>query len=277
MAVKLAARRFGKRGAPLLLLHGLFGSSLNWQHIALRLAGHAAVLAVDLRNHGRSPAAATMDYPSVVEDLLALLDAEGIARATLVGHSMGGKAAMALALAQPARIARLVVIDIAPVAYPDVYTPLALAARGIDAAGLADRADADRRLAATIADPALRAMLLQNLVRDGDAWRWRIGWDGILAGMAALVGFPHAPVGTRRYDGAVHVLRGALSDHVRPEHEAGITALFPRARIDTLAGAGHWPHADRPGALADWLAATLFDSPQATCGQAASAPPNISP
>lgn len=277
MALQLAARRCG-RGAPLVLLHGLFGSSLNWQHIALKLAGQAAVLTVDLRNHGRSPQAATMDYPSMAADLLALLDAEGLERATLVGHSMGGKVAMALALAAPARVARLAVIDIAPVDYPDIYTPLALAARRIDAAALADRADADRALAATVADPALRAMLLQNLARDGGAWHWRIGFDGILAGMAALLGFPHAP-GILRYDGPVHVLRGALSDHVRPEHLAAIGALFPHARIDTLAGAGHWPHAERPAALADWLAATLFgpDAPQATCGQAASGPPNISP
>ena len=277
MALRLAVRRSG-RGRPLLLLHGLFGSSLNWQHIALKLAGRAEVLAVDLRNHGRSPPAATMDYPAMAEDLLALLDAEGLERATLVGHSMGGKAAMTLALAAPARVERLVVIDIAPVAYPDVYTPIALAARRIDAARLAERADADRQLAATIADPALRAMLLQNLVRDGAAWRWRIGWDGLLAGMAALVGFPHAP-GTLRYDGPVRLLRGARSDHVRPEHHGVIAALFPRARIDTLADAGHWPHAERPAALGDWLAAALSEdaTPQATCGQAASAVPNIKP
>jgi esterase len=237
------------RGEPVLLLHGLFGAGRHWQDIARRLAPDCRVITVDLRNHGRSPHAERMDYPSMADDLVALLDQLGLQRASVVGHSMGGKVAMALALRSPHRIAKLAVIDIAPIAYPDGHTEIAKAARDLDLRRLATRHDADTCLASQISSPALRAMLLQNLVHDGDGWRWCVGWSGILASLPALCDFP-TELRDERSEMPALFVRGGASDYVAAGDVRAILELFPKACIDTLEEAGHWVQADRPAALA---------------------------
>lgn len=280
--MKLSCRSYpgGDAGcAPLVLLHGLFGSAAQWHHIAAPLSARTRVLAVDLRNHGLSPHADAMDYESMAEDLRELLDAQGIAQARIVGHSMGGKVAMAFALRHPGRTGALAVLDIAPVAYHDHFSALVCAALRLDLGAVRSRQDADRQLERFVPSARLRAMLLQNL-----AWRdgrlvWRIHWLGIGGSLAQLLGFP---AGLLRASSAVDALfvRGEASDYVLPRHEDAIHALFPRARIEDLADAGHWLHADQPAALlqllAEWLerpAAAPF-SPVATGwpGRPAAAP-----
>lgn len=233
----------GHSGPPILIVHGLFGSARNWGAIARHLASGRRVLAVDMRNHGSSPRAASQSYADMAGDLAEVILAEG-GRADVLGHSMGGKTAMVLALTRPALVRRLLVADIAPVGYGHSQSPLIAAMRGLDLHGLTARAEADRRLAAAgVEDPGIRAFLLQSLDLRAHPPHWRLNLDVLDAEMAQLVGWPDTE---GRFDGPALFLAGAQSDYVRPEHRETIRRLFPKARIVRLQGAGHWLHADRP-------------------------------
>jgi len=245
----LAAAEYGS-GPPLAILHGLFGSGRNWAGVAKHLAEHHRVIAFDLRNHGASPWAGTMAYTEMAEDVCASLAARGYRRVALLGHSMGGKVAMLAALSDPGSVERLVVADIAPVAYLPHHLGLVHAMRGLDFAGIKRRAEADAALASTVPDPAERGFLLQNLVFDNGAPRWRINLDAIEREMPVLVGFPPIPPGTV-YEGKALFIGGGRSDYLRPEHEPAIRLLFPRASIARIADAGHWLHAEQPRAFLD--------------------------
>ncbi|KAB2898908.1 MAG: alpha/beta fold hydrolase [Burkholderiaceae bacterium] len=247
---------------PLVLLHGLFGSAAQWHHIAVPLSARSRVLAVDLRNHGLSPHADAMDYESMAGDLCELLDAQGVERARIAGHSMGGKVAMAFAQLHPGHTEALAVLDIAPVAYHNHFSALVCAALRLNLAGAGSRGEVDRQLERFVPSVRLRAMLLQNLVwRDGRL-AWRIHWLGIGGSLPQLLDFPARLLRSPSSVEALFV-RGGASDYVPPRHEDAILALFPRARIVELAEAGHWLHADQPAALvqllADWM-----DGPPAT-------------
>ncbi|MBV9824830.1 MAG: alpha/beta fold hydrolase [Alphaproteobacteria bacterium] len=233
-------------GAPVAILHGLFGSARNWASIAQRLAQRFHVIAFDMRNHGSSPWADTMSYPEMAEDVRATLQARGITRCALIGHSMGGKAAMLLALTHPECVARLVVVDIAPAAYPPRHDPYVRAMRRLDLGALKRRAEADQQLAVAVPDAPERGFLLQNLVFDpGQPPRWRINLAAIGRAMPELVGTPTVPMGAR-YEGPALFVAGALSDYLRAEHEPAIHRLFPHARIERVTAAGHWLHAEQP-------------------------------
>ena len=243
-------------GPPLLVLHGLFGSATNWRGIARRLAERHRVLLVEARNHGASPHAEEMDYPAMAADLRALMDAEGIAEATVLGHSMGGKTAMTLALQSPERVRRLVVVDIAPGPSPGDHGPLIAAMQGLDLSRVARRADADALLAEHVADAGLRAFLLQNLDNTASGFRWRINLTAIETSMPALLGF-QCPPGAR-YAGPALFVRGQHSDYLDEAQMPDVQALFPDARLASIADSGHWVHAENPsgflGAVEDFLA-----------------------
>ena len=234
-------------GPPLLLLHGLFGAGRNWGAIRAALAPRFRVLTPDLRNHGASPRAAEMTYAAMAEDIADTLDAAGIARAAVLGHSMGGKAAMAFALGHPDRVARLVVADIAPIRYPPALRGHVAALQALPLRPGLTRREADALLAAAIPEPGIRAFLLQNLRCETDAPAWRLGLAEIAAAMPDIEDF--APPPGARYDGPVLVLAGERSGYIRPEHHALFRALFPRAAFATVAGAGHWLHAENPRGL----------------------------
>ncbi len=256
--IPLAVRRLG-RGPALLFLHGLFGSGRNWRSFARSFAAHFTCLLPDLRGHGDSPHARPIDYPHMAADVVALLEREGIARAILVGHSMGGKVAMTVALTRPERVARLLVLDIAPVRYVDHdHRPLIRALRGLDLTRVRFRRDADALLAPAIPDPLLRAFLLQNLVIDEAGARWRLDLEGLERHMDDLLDFPAADAPP--WEGATLFVRGGASPYVVDAHLPAIHRLFPRARITTLAGAGHWLHVSHPDALRRELLAFLTPS-----------------
>ena len=246
-ALLLQATEYGA-GPPVAILHGLFGSGRNWASIAKRLGAHHRVIAFDLRNHGASPWADTMGYAEMAEDVRASLAALGVRRASLLGHSMGGKVAMMAALRDPDMVERLIVADIAPVAYQARHSRLAAALAALDLADVRRRADADARLQAAVPDPAERAFLLQNLVFDGGAVRWRINLEAIEREMPTLVGFPPLPLGIA-YNGPSLFIGGERSDYLRPEHEPEIRLLFPNARIVRIPEAGHWLHIEQPEAF----------------------------
>ena len=238
-------------GDPLVILHGLFGSSTNWRAHARRLQDRHRVLLVDLRNHGDSPHVAGMRYPELASDVLELLDRLGETQVTLLGHSMGGKTAMQTALAAPATVRKLCVIDIAPVAYQHDHDGLLSAMKRLDLSALERRQHADAALAAEVPDPALRGFLLQNLVRTADGFAWRINLAAIEMGMHDLLDFPAASTTPGSgYAGPCLFVYGGRSTYVRPEHHREIRRRFPSATLAEVADAGHWLHAEQPAALA---------------------------
>jgi pimeloyl-ACP methyl ester carboxylesterase len=232
--------------APTLVIaHGLYGSGRNWGVIARRLSDRREVVAVDMRNHGDSPRAQSHTYPEMAADLAEVIESLG-APVDLLGHSMGGKAAMQLALTRPELIRRLVVADIAPVAYDHDQTRHVDAMQALDLSAISTRAEADAALAAGVPDPALRAFFLQSLDFRSQPPRWKLNLDVLKDQMPHIVGWP----GTDgRFEGPALFLTGAESHYVRPEHRETIRALFPRSRFAKIPGAGHWLHAEAPRAF----------------------------
>ncbi|WP_417211531.1 alpha/beta fold hydrolase [Antarctobacter sp.] len=225
---------------PLIIVHGLYGSGRNWGVIAKRLADHRHVLTPDMRNHGDSPHTDSHGYPDLAADLADLIDAHG-GRAHVVGHSMGGKAAMTLALQHPEKLASLLVADIAPVAYTHSQIQFIEAMRAVDLSRVEKRSDAVAQLAEHVPDKTLQSFFTQSL--DLQNKRWKLNLDTLAAEMPKILGFPEV---SGSYDGPALFLSGGQSDYVLPEHRDRIRALFPKARYAKLPKAGHWLHADDP-------------------------------
>lgn len=237
----LSITRYGpESGVPLLIVHGLFGSARNWGVIAKRLSDERPVIAVDLRNHGESFHDERHDYPSMAGDLAEVIESVG-GQADVLGHSMGGKASMVLALTRPALVRRLIVADIAPVTYEHTQLPLLIAMRDLDLTDLGSRSDADRRLSATVSSPSVRAFLLQSL--DVRSQRWHLNLSALEAGMDDVLSFPDID---GSFDHPVMFVSGAESHYVQPEHRDRIKQLFPEAVFVRIPGAGHWLHAEKP-------------------------------
>ncbi len=235
------------RGEPVALLHGLYGRSQNLATLARRLSTDFRVLSLDLRNHGASPHAPGMSYRAMAEDVLETLAGRDALPAAILGHSMGGKTAMIAALTQPEAVRRLIVADIAPVAYRHRNLALAEALLALKLPPGLSRSQADGALANAVSDPAVRGFLLQNLVTGANP-AWRIGLAEIAAGIADIEGFPILDE-TMAYREPTLFVRGATSGYVKDEAIPVISALFPRARLETIADAGHWLHADQPDAF----------------------------
>ena len=232
---------------PLVLLHGMLGSSRNWQTAGADLAAHFHVLAPDLRNHGRSPHAATMTYEEMMADVMVWADAHGIARATWMGHSMGGKVAMLLACRQPERVERLVVVDIAPRNYfwPQHRASFA-AMNELNLADLGSRAEAEMRFEGRVPSWPLRKFLTTNLERSADgAWVWAINLPALTTALPELEKTPLRAGGGDagdRFAGLVRFIAGGKSTYIEPVDHATIRAHFPAAEIRTIAESGHNPH-----------------------------------
>ena len=235
-------------GPPLVILHGLFGSSRNWASLARRLGETHRVFTLDLRNHGASPWAETMTYREMAADVAVFLAGHGLEGATVLGHSMGGKTAMLLALERGALVGRLIVVDIAPVAYGHGHLPTIEAMQAVDLSAAARRGEVDRALQDAVPDPGLRGFLLHNLESEEDRLRWRINLAGLGDNMDTLIGYPDDLEGLG-YGGPTLFLSGATSDYVQAGHHPRIRALFPAAEIDAIADAGHWVHAEQPQAF----------------------------
>jgi len=255
--LKLVSHQIGS-GPPLLILHGLFGSGRNWGGIARQLESAHRIHQLDARNHGDSPWAPSMTYPEMAGDVAAYIAGLGSGPVDMIGHSMGGKTAMTLALTRPELVRRLIVVDIAPVAYrggaQDSYAPYIAAMQGLNLGGLSRRSEADAALAGAIPDASMRAFLVQNLDTDASGYRWRINLDAIAANLSVLTSFPEIDA---HFDPPVTVLAGELSNYVRPRDEATIRKFFPASHVTVIDGAGHWPHADQPERLLKLLREAL--------------------
>lgn len=246
MSLELAHTEYGEAGPPVVILHGLLGSARNWASIAKRLAETHRVFALDLRNHGGSPWSEVMTFEAMADDVRAFIARRGLAPAAVVGHSMGGKVGMHLALTHPEQIERLVPVDIAPIRYEHSFEAYVDAMRGVDLDAAERRTDVERELATTIPDVGVRNFLLQNLARTEEGFAWRPNLDALAAQMDEILGFPQAE---SRYEGPTLFIVGERSHYVRAEHRGEILRLFPQARITTIAQAGHWVHAEQPQAF----------------------------
>lgn len=232
----------GDAGEWVLLLHGLFGSGDNLGALARALATDFRVVAMDLRNHGRSPHAPTMTLAEMAGDAVALLDTLGIDAAHVVGHSLGGKVAMQLALGHPARVRRLVCADIAPVQYTPHHQGIFAGLQAVDLAALHQRGDADAVLARFIDAAPVRQFLLKSLYRDDAGFHWRFDLQALIANYAEVLA---PPTGTP-FAGPTLFIKGELSDYLLPEYEPTIRALFPNCGVKIINGTGHWLHGEKP-------------------------------
>jgi pimeloyl-ACP methyl ester carboxylesterase len=265
---RLAARHLGEAGPRVVFVHGLFGQGRNWTTIAKGLADRHRVTLLDLPNHGHSPWTDRVDYADMAGLLAAELESSG-EPVTLVGHSMGGKVAMTLALRRPELLRALVVVDIAPVEYPltggrtddadeeaSPFGDYIAAMKRIDLAGLERRDEADRALEAAVPSRMVRGFLLQSLVREGGGaggrWRWRLNLDLLERDLGELRGFPEPPPGAR-YDGPVLWIAGANSHYVLDEDRPRMEELFPHTRLVRIKNAGHWVHSEQPEIFVETL------------------------
>lgn len=242
-------------GPPVVLLHGLFGAARNFGGLQRALSPLFRVIALDARNHGASPHAEDMRYATLAADVLETLDALGVTCATGIGHSMGGKTLMTAAAMAPDRFGRVLIADIAPVAYIHGNKGVAAAMRAIPLTAALTRRDAEAALADAVPRPEVRAFLIQNL-QFGPEPHWRIGLDEIAAAIPDLEGW-HPPAG--EYKGPALFVSGAQSDYVLPEHRPTIRTLFPAARFVAVKNAGHWLHADNPSGFLSVVEAFLRD------------------
>ncbi len=257
---RLASRTVGEAGPRVVFVHGLFGQGRNWTTIAKGLADRHRVTLLDLPNHGHSPWTDRVDYVDMARLVAAELESFG-EPATLVGHSMGGKVSMQLALRRPELLRGLVVVDIAPVEYPvsggrtddpdeeaSPFGAFIAAMRAVDLEALRTREDADRALREAVPSTMVRSFLLQSLVREGvgsGRWRWRLNLELLERDLGELRGFPDPPEGAT-FDGPVLWIAGANSAYVLPEDRARMDALFPATRLVTVKNAGHWVHSEQP-------------------------------
>ena len=248
--------RLGETGSRVVFLHGLFGQGRNWMTIAKALAQQHQVTLVDLPNHGRSPWIGHFDYFDMAAQVADVLEADG--PATVIGHSMGGKVAMVLALTRPELVERLVVADMSPVDYtgeadaPDSVLGYARILLDLDLAQVGRREDADRLLAERVPSATIRAFLLQNLRRDTgrdgeESWRWAANLEAVASDGKTLSRWPETQLAGRApYAGRVLWLAGETSAYVQPAYGEAMRRWFPHYRKVTIKGAGHWLHSEKP-------------------------------
>jgi len=231
-------------GQAVIILHGLLGSLDNWQTHARRLSSEFKVYAVDLRNHGKSPHSDIHNYPVMAEDLLDFLDEHKIGKAHVIGHSMGGKAAMQFAISHPERVLKLMVVDISPRSYESGHDLIFKALSEIDLTKISKREEADAMLTEQIPEPAMRQFLLKNLDRTPEGlFAWKMNLQGLTKNYAKI----NIPIES---DTAIKipamVIRGGKSGYVKDADLQSFRNIFPETQLLTIANSGHWVHADAP-------------------------------
>jgi esterase len=246
--MKLFYRHFGE-GKPLIILHGLFGQSDNWVSIGRRFAENFSVFIPDQRNHGQSPHATVHTYPALSDDLFDFMEEHQLDDAILIGHSMGGKAAMTFALEHPEMVNKLVVVDISPRKYPErnVHTQVITQMLSINLSLLKSRTEVERILEEKMPDPRIRFFILKNLYyKMPGVLSWRLNLDAINHNLDHLfdgIQSDHAFVKPTLF------VKGGLSDYIIDEDIPSINRLFQNATLKTIPGASHWVNADAPEEL----------------------------
>ncbi len=247
--MELYSREFGQ-GSPVLILHGLFGFSDNWQTIAKGLSDQHLVVTPDLRNHGRSPHVGTHSYAEMAEDVRSFMENHWMFSAAVIGHSMGGKVAMQLALSHPEMVERLVVVDIEPGKAEDNHSSIFRALLDMDLSKMATRKQIESYLTDRIPDVGTRQFLLKNITREEDErFAWKMNLPVLWKHYSDIL----AAVGGGVYDKPALFIRGSRSDYIKDADIPLIHSLFPKAEVVTIEGAGHWVHADKPNELLETL------------------------
>ena len=231
---------------PLIILHGLFGSSKNWHLIARELSKKHLVYSLDLRNHGQSPHSDSMDYPHMAQDVLSFIEQNNFTSVNIIAHSMGGKTALWLALNKPQLIEKLVIADIAPVSYTHDFDLVLNALQSIPLSTIKSRKDADQYLAKSIKEQSLRQFLLQNLQLKQGQYQWRLNLKAISQSIPQITGFPDTS-GLDPFPKRVLFIGGGQSEYLNKANQQLTRKLFPYASFSIIKSAGHWLHAEQPG------------------------------
>ncbi|MGB3588124.1 MAG: alpha/beta fold hydrolase [Tunicatimonas sp.] len=244
--MKLHYRTLGE-GQPIIILHGIFGTSDNWQTFGKQLATDYQVFLVDQRNHGLSPHSDTFDYPAMAMDIYEFVQQHQLENPIIIGHSMGGKAAMFYAVTHPNAFAKLIVVDIAPRSYPVHHQHILDAMSGVNLASATSRKDIEDQLKPHLPDFGVRQFLMKNLKRENNnSFSWKLNLSAIQANIENVgVAVPT----NNLVDRPTLFVRGAKSDYIRAEDETLIQEIFPQATVVTIENAGHWVHAEQPDAL----------------------------
>jgi esterase len=251
--MNLYAREFGQ-GDPIIILHGLFGFSDNWQTIAKKLAEHYLVITPDLRNHGRSPHVESHSYPEMAEDLRLYMEAHWVFSTFLIGHSMGGKVAMQFALDHPDLVEKLIVVDIEPGQADDNHSDIFTSLLEMNLEKMTERQEAEQFLESRIPDLGTRQFLLKNITRnDEGGFEWKMNLSVLWKSYHNIL----APVKGDPFLKPCLFIRGSRSNYIKDADWPGVLKLFPQARLHTIEGAGHWVHADQPLALLETIQAFL--------------------
>lgn len=247
--VELSFDEFGTPGnPPIVILHGFFASSRNWRQIARKLGEKYHVFVPDIRNHGSSPHTVLMDYPHIAADVADFMDRQGLQSAALIGHSMGGKAAMWFALHYPGRVDNLIIVDIAPVSYRHSFDDLIAAMMGLPLEDLSNRKQAEDWLSEAIPDQGFRQFLLQNLVLSEGEYAWKIDLENFKRNAPNIISFPEIN-SHQAFSAKVLFITGAESQYILPDYVDAVYMLFPSAILEKVADAGHWVHAQAPQAF----------------------------
>lgn len=254
--MKLFYRQFGS-GEPVIVLHGVFGMSDNWVTLGRRLGEHFSVFIPDQRNHGHSPHSQAHNYYALVDDILELMEENGLNDPSIIGHSMGGKVGMGVALEASYRVRKLVIIDVSPKGYPPRKEHLEIlhAMRSVELNRFSSRHEVEAELNKHLLSDRIRYFVLKNLHRDhAGGLSWRINLDALEENLAEISG----PLPIKgRYEGPVLVIRGGNSDYITEADKPIVSSYFPNYQMVTLPGASHWVHADRPDELYTELMAFL--------------------
>ena len=229
-----------EKSPPVMIVHGLYGSGRNWGVIAKRLSDQFFVITVDLRNHGDSPWLDTHNYHVMADDLVEVINSLNI-KPNVIGHSMGGKAAMVLALKRPNLVRNLIIADIAPVKYEHNQSQFIEAMQKVDLSKVEKRSDATLALSKFVEDKSLQNFFTQSL--DMKAKRWKLNLKVLRSEMSEILSFPKIE---SEFSGHSLFLKGENSDYIKPEHRKLIKSLFTKARFATFKEAGHWLHAEKP-------------------------------
>lgn len=235
--------RMEGQGNAIILIHGLFGSSDNLGLLARTLKDNYKVISIDLRNHGKSPHSNTFTYHEMANDILAIVEPLDIECFSVIGHSMGGKVAMAMTALAAARMEHLIVLDIAPVHYQEHHHQNVFAGlREVTNHTVSKRSEAEACLARHIIEPGVRQFLLKSFVKNENGYHWRFNAEGLIANYDTILGWKKLPP----FQGKTLFIKGQRSEYILPEHREAIVRQFPQAKAHMVANTGHWLHAEKP-------------------------------
>jgi len=227
----------------IFLIHGLFGSLSNLSGLGKELQSEYDVILVDVRNHGQSERKSTMSYAEMADDIFKLADHLQIEEFSILGHSMGGKIAMSCALAQPQRIQRLIVADIAPLAHADKHSDVFAGLKAVKASNVQSRAEADKVLAEYVDTPEIRQFLLKSYQRASDGFQFVYDLENLYHNYSSIIDWPAQDTA---YSNPTLFIKGELSDYIEETSQSAIIKLFPNAKLKVINGTGHWLHAEKP-------------------------------